>query len=147
MRFLNEIIDDVRSKCGADFPLIVRLTVDEMYDRIGQKGRGYGLDEGIKMAKMLNEKGIDAIDVSSGAYDTFNYWLEPTTFECGWRKNLAAEVKRWLIFPLLRQILSALLSRLSSSLKTESRILFHLAGRISQTRIGRRRCKAGMKIW
>lgn len=101
MRFLNEIIDDVRSKCGADFPLIVRLTVDEMYDRIGQKGRGYGLDEGIKMAKMLNEKGIDAIDVSSGAYDTFNYWLEPTTFECGWRKNLAAEVKKVVDIPVI----------------------------------------------
>ncbi len=101
MRFLNEIIDDVRSKCGADFPLIVRLTVDEMYDRIGQKGRGYGLDEGIKMAKMLNDKGIDAIDVSSGAYDTFNYWLEPTTFECGWRKNLAAEVKKVVDIPVI----------------------------------------------
>ena len=58
MRFLNEIIDDVRAKCGRDFPLIVRLTVDEMYDRIGQKDRGYGLDEGLKMAKMLDEKGI-----------------------------------------------------------------------------------------
>lgn len=101
MRFLNEIIDDVRSKCGADFPLIVRLTVDEMYDRIGQKGRGYGLDEGIKMAKILNDKGIDAIDVSSGAYDTFNYWLEPTTFECGWRKNLAEEVKKVVDIPVI----------------------------------------------
>lgn len=101
MRFLNEIIDDVRAKCGRDFPLIVRLTVDEMYDRIGQKGRGYGLDEGLKMAKMLDEKGIDAIDVSSGAYDTFNYWLEPATFECGWRKNLAREVKKVVSVPVI----------------------------------------------
>lgn len=101
MRFLNEIIDDVRSKCGYDFPLIVRLTVDEMYDRIGQKCKGYGLDEGLKMAEMLDKKGIDAIDVSSGAYDTFNYWLEPTTFECGWRKNLAAEVKKVVNIPVI----------------------------------------------
>lgn len=101
MRFLNEIIDDVRSKCGKDFPIIVRLTVDEMYDRIGQKGKGYGLDEGLKMAQMLDKKGIDAIDVSSAAYDTFNYWLEPTTFECGWRKNLAAEVKKVVNIPVI----------------------------------------------
>ena len=101
MRFLNEIIDDVRKKCGYDFPLVVRLTVDEMYDRIGQKGKGYGLDEGLKMAKMLDEKGIDAIDVSSAAYDTFNYWLEPTTFECGWRKNLAQEVKKVVNIPVI----------------------------------------------
>lgn len=101
MRFLLEIIDDVRNKCGKDFPIIVRLTVDEMYDKIGEIGKGYGLQEGIKMAKILEEKGIDAIDVSSAGYDTFNYWLEPTTFECGWRKNLAEEVKKNVSIPVI----------------------------------------------
>lgn len=101
MRFLLEIIDDVRTKCGKDFPLVVRLTVDEMYDKIGQKGKGYSLDEGLKMAKILNDKGIDAIDVSSASYDTFNYWLEPTTFECGWRKYLAEEVKKVVDIPVI----------------------------------------------
>lgn len=101
MRFLCEIIDGIRENCGKDFPIVVRLTVDEMYDRIGQNGKGYGLEEGLKMAKMLSDKGIDAIDVSSGAYDTFNYWLEPTTFECGWRKNLAAEVKKVVDIPVI----------------------------------------------
>lgn len=101
MRFLLEIIDGVREKCGRDFPLIVRLTVDEMYEKIGQKGKGYTLAEGLKMAKILNDKGIDAIDVSSAGYDTFNYWLEPTTFECGWRKNLAEEVKKVVDIPVI----------------------------------------------
>lgn len=101
MRFLTEIIDGIRKNCGADFPIVVRLTVDEMYDRIGKKGKGYGLDEGLKMAKILSDKGIDAIDVSSAAYDTFNYWLEPTTFECGWRKNLAEEVKKVVDIPVI----------------------------------------------
>ena len=101
MRFLTEIIDGIRKNCGADFPIVVRLTVDEMYDRIGQQGKGYGLEEGLKMAKILSDKGIDAIDVSSAAYDTFNYWLEPTTFECGWRKNLAQEVKKVVDIPVI----------------------------------------------
>ncbi len=101
MRFLNEIIDDVRAKCGSDFPLVVRLTVDEMYAKIGKPGVGYDLTEGVKMTKMLSDKGIDAIDVSSASYDTFNYWLEPTTFECGWRKNLAAEVKKVVDIPVI----------------------------------------------
>ncbi len=86
MRFLLEIIDGIRKNCGKDFPIVVRLTVDEMYSKIGQDGKGYNLEEGLKMAKILNDKGIDAIDVSSAAYDTFNYWLEPTTFTPGWRK-------------------------------------------------------------
>lgn len=101
MRFLTEIIDGIREKCGQDFPIVVRLTVDEMYDRIGQPDKGYGLNEGLKMAKLLSDKGIDAIDVSSAAYDTFNYWLEPATFECGWRKHLAAEVKKVVDIPVI----------------------------------------------
>ena len=64
MRFLTEIIDGIRKNCGKDFPIVVRLTVDEMYDRIGQPGKGYGIEEGLKMAKILSDKGIDAIDVS-----------------------------------------------------------------------------------
>ncbi|MGN1123137.1 MAG: enoate reductase, partial [Eubacterium sp.] len=47
MRFLCEIIDGIRKNCGKDFPIVVRLSVDEMYDKIGQKGKGYGLDEGL----------------------------------------------------------------------------------------------------
>ena len=101
MRFLLEIIDGIREKCGKDFPIVVRLSVDEMYDKIGEKGKGYDLAEGLKMAKILNDKGIDAIDVSSACYDTFNYWLEPTTFTPGWRKYLAEEVKKVVDIPVI----------------------------------------------
>jgi 2,4-dienoyl-CoA reductase-like NADH-dependent reductase (Old Yellow Enzyme family)/thioredoxin reductase len=101
MRFLLEIIDGIRNACGNDFPIVVRLSVDEMYEKIGQKGKGYDLQEGLKMAKILNDKGIDAIDVSSAAYDTFNYWLEPTTFTPGWRKYLAQEVKKVVDIPVI----------------------------------------------
>lgn len=101
MRFLFEIIDGIRLNCGKDFPIVVRLTVDEMYSEIGQNGKGYNLEEGIKMAKILSDKGIDAIDVSSAAYDTFNYWLEPTTFTPGWRKYLASEVRKVVDIPVI----------------------------------------------
>lgn len=101
MRFLLEIIDGIRLNCGKDFPIVVRLTVDEMYSEIGQNGKGYNLEDGIKMAKILSDKGIDAIDVSSAAYDTFNYWLEPTTFTPGWRKYLASEVKKVVDIPVI----------------------------------------------
>lgn len=101
MRFLMEIIDGIRAKCGKDFPIVVRLSVDEMYEKIGEKGKGYDLTEGLKMAKALSDFGIDAIDVSSAAYDTFNYWLEPTTFTPGWRKYLAEEVKKVVDIPVI----------------------------------------------
>ena len=100
MRFLLRIIEGIREKCG-DFPLIVRLTVDECYSYIGYPDRGYGLTEGVEMAKRLEKAGIDAIDVSSASYDTFNYWLEPTSFECGWRAHMAKAVKDAVSIPVL----------------------------------------------
>ncbi len=101
MRFLLEIISDIKKKCGKDFPIIVRLSVDEMYDRIGKTGIGYNLETGIKIAKELEQNGVDAIDVSSAGYDTFNFWLEPESFECGWRKNLAKAIKENVSIPVL----------------------------------------------
>lgn len=101
MRFLMETIDGIRTRCGADFPIIVRLTVDEFYEKVGRAGTGYTLEEGVIMAKLLSDKGIDAIDVSSGAYDTMNYWLEPISFPCGWRAYLADAVKKVVDIPVI----------------------------------------------
>lgn len=101
MRFLLEIIEGIRSVCGHDFPIIVRLTVDECYDKIGEAGKGYALQEGLKMAKRLEQAGVDAINVSSANYETINYWLEPTSFEPGWRKYMAAAVKKEVKIPVI----------------------------------------------
>lgn len=100
LRFLKEIIEGIRKECG-DFPIVVRLTVDEFYEKIGKPGKGYTIEEGVKYAKAVADMGVDAIDVSSAAYDTFNYWLEPTSFDCGWRKYLAAAVKKEVKIPVL----------------------------------------------
>lgn len=100
MRFILNIIKGIREKCG-DFPLIVRLTVDECYSYIGEPNKGYNLTEGVEMAKRLEQAGVDAIDVSSAAYDTFNYWLEPTSFECGWRAYMAKAVKDAVSIPVI----------------------------------------------
>lgn len=101
MRFLLNVLKGIKRACGKDFPVIVRLTVDECYDRIGQPGKGYTLEDGIKIAKALEKNGADAIDVSSAGYDTFNYWLEPVSFDCGWRKYMAKAVKEAVSIPVL----------------------------------------------
>ena len=100
-RFITNIIKGIRERCGDDFPLVVRLTADECYSYIGQEGRGYNLEEGVKIAKYLESLGIDAIDVSSAGYDTFNYWLEPVSFEPGWRSYMAKAVKEEVKIPVL----------------------------------------------
>ena len=100
LRFLREIVEGIRIECG-DYPIIVRLTIDEMYDKIGKPGKGYTVKEGVEIAKAVEAMGVDAIDVSSAAYDTFNYWLEPTSFDCGWRRYLAEAVRKEVKIPLL----------------------------------------------
>ncbi|MDR2634439.1 MAG: FAD-dependent oxidoreductase [Clostridiales bacterium] len=101
LRFLTDIIAGIRERCGKDFPIIVRLSVDEMYRYIGKENTGYALEEGVLAAKILERAGIDAIDVSSAGYDAMNYWLEPVTFDLGWRKNLAAAVKKAVKIPVI----------------------------------------------
>lgn len=101
MRFITNIINGIRERCGSGFPLIVRLTVDECYSYIGEPNKGYALEEGVKIAKALEKLGVDAIDVSSAGYDTFNYWLEPVSFEPGWRKYMAKAVKEAVSIPVI----------------------------------------------
>lgn len=36
--------------------MIVRLTVDECYEKIGEKGKGYTLDEGVKLRAALKKR-------------------------------------------------------------------------------------------
>ena len=38
LRFISEIITGIKAACGKDYPLMVRLSADEMYDRIGKPG-------------------------------------------------------------------------------------------------------------
>ena len=101
MRFITEIIEGIRARCGRDFPLTVRLTVDEMYARVGRPGVGYDLETGKQIARRLEELTVDAINVTSGCYDAYNYWLEPASFEPGWRKYLAREIKSVVSIPVI----------------------------------------------
>ena len=101
LRFLREIIEGIRARCGRDYPLTVRLTADEMYDRVGRPGVGYGLETGKQIAKRLEELGVDAINVTSACYDAYNYWLEPSSFEPGWRRHLAREIKSVVSIPVI----------------------------------------------
>ena len=101
MRFVTEIIQGIRQRCGREYPLTVRLTADEMYDRIGRPGVGYTLETGKLIAKRLEKLTVDAINVTSACYDAYNYWLEPTSFETGWRRYLAREIKSVVSIPVI----------------------------------------------
>ena len=104
MRLLKEIIEGVKAECGPDFPISVRLSVEEFYDTIGYPGQGILLEEGVEMAKRLERFGVDALNISSGNYDTAQTSCEPISFPPGWRKYLAKAVKEQVRIPVLSLI-------------------------------------------
>lgn len=101
LRFLEEIVTGIRERCGKDFPLVVRLSVDEFYEKIGLPEEGLHLEDGVKIAKRMEELGVDAIDVSSGTYETMNTAWEPTSFDQGWKINLPETVKKSVNIPVI----------------------------------------------
>ncbi len=72
-RFPLELVETARKSVGPDFPIIYRLIAD---DRI--EG-GYGIEDAIEVAKMLEKAGIDAIDVVSGFAET-DEWTAPLMY-------------------------------------------------------------------
>ena len=61
-RFLFEIIDEIRKTCGRNYPIAVKLTLDSMDDPERP------LEEGLAIAKRLDEYGIDLLHIGRGAY-------------------------------------------------------------------------------
>ena len=100
-RIIKEIIAAIRDLCGDDFVVIVRISVDEFLDMVGKAGQGIDLDEGVAIARELEAAGCDAIDASSGVYETMNTAWEPFAYEEGWKSHLAATVKQALSIPVI----------------------------------------------
>jgi 2,4-dienoyl-CoA reductase-like NADH-dependent reductase (Old Yellow Enzyme family) len=60
MRFLIEVYQLIRSKTGADFPVLIKINSEDSITN------GVILDECITVCRKLDEMGIDAIEVSGG---------------------------------------------------------------------------------
>jgi 2,4-dienoyl-CoA reductase-like NADH-dependent reductase (Old Yellow Enzyme family)/thioredoxin reductase len=101
MRFLEEIVLGIRQHCGEDYPLIVRLSVDEFLGAVDGCERGLNLADGVKIARHLEELGVDAIDVSSGIYESMNIAWEPSSFEQGWKSYLPETIKQAVNIPVI----------------------------------------------
>ena len=101
LRFLEEIVSGIRQRCGEEFPLIVRLSVDEFLETTGQPEKGLHLEDGVRIAEHLEKMGVDAIDVSAGIYESMNVAWEPSSFEQGWKLYLAEAVKKAVSIPVI----------------------------------------------
>lgn len=94
MRFVEEIIQGIKQQCGADYPVTVRLSVDEF-----EEG-GMDLTLSRKVSRYLEKIGVDGIHASSGNYNTMEKVIESPLFEEGWRVYLAEEIKKEVNIPV-----------------------------------------------
>ncbi|MFA9376560.1 MAG: acetoacetate decarboxylase family protein [Lachnotalea sp.] len=101
LRIIIEIIQGIRKECGEDFPIGVRLTVEEFLDKTGVTEEYIHIQDGVKIAIALENEGIDFIDVSCGLYETGMTCIEPISFKQGWRHDLILAVKSHVKIPVI----------------------------------------------
>lgn len=95
MRFITEIMLGIKHICGPNFPISVRLSADEFVEG------GLKLEDSIKIARYLESIGVDAINVSSGTYESGVTIIEPTSYPQGWKRHLAAGIKQAVKIPVI----------------------------------------------
>ena len=79
LRFAREVVEEVKARCGKDFPVALRFSVKSMIkdwregalpgEEFEEKGRD--VEEGLEAAKLLVAYGYDALDTDVGTYDAW----------------------------------------------------------------------------
>lgn len=97
MRFTLECIQAIRSNVGPDFPILVKFTPYH-----GVEG-GRELDEGLEMAKILENAGIDALHVDVGCYEAWYKAISTVYAPEGHQLHIVEAVKNTVSLPVLGQ--------------------------------------------
>jgi len=87
LKFACDIVKAIKEKCGSDFPVLLRYSLksfikDTLYGGLPNeifKENGRDIDEGIEAARILVDSGYDALDIDSGAYESW-YWAHPPLY-------------------------------------------------------------------
>jgi NAD(H)-dependent 7beta-hydroxy-3-oxo-delta4-cholenoic acid oxidoreductase len=96
MRFPLEVIRAIRQKVGRDFPIVLRISGDEMVPG------GRTIKETQEIAPQFVEAGIDAFHVSSGAYPDLSWRvIPPTGTPLALNAHLSAALKQVVDVPVM----------------------------------------------
>lgn len=109
LRFAREIVEEIKSRCGEDFPVTLRYSpksfIKDLRDgalpgeEFIEKGRD--LEEGIEAAKLLVSYGYDSLDTDVGSYDSW-WWSHPPMYqEKGLYRPYAKLMKETVDVPII----------------------------------------------
>jgi len=85
-RFCRMIIDEVRKNVGPFFPIILRLSVDELMEG------GNGIEDCLAYLEYLNDE-VDIFDCSAGLNGSIQFQIDANYLPDGWRSFMARAVK------------------------------------------------------
>lgn len=95
LRFPLEIINDIRKKCGDDFPIDFRMSGDEFVPG------GRTIEETKVIAAKLEKQGVDLLHISAGVYGSTWAIIPPMNVTNGWIVDFAEEVKKIVSIPVM----------------------------------------------
>ena len=95
LRFALEILKDIRSKVGDDYPVLFRLGSEEKVEG------GLTLEDAKAIAQSLEKAGVNAIHVSIGVYQTVFYTIPTIDMPIAFNVDAAAEVKSVVSLPVI----------------------------------------------
>ncbi|MEM0217448.1 MAG: NAD(P)-binding protein, partial [Candidatus Nezhaarchaeales archaeon] len=93
-RFAVEIIQQIKEKCGANYPVLIRIPGDEFIDG------GNTVNEMKRIAKILEDVGVAAINVMAGWHESRRP-LTTMLVPRGGFAYLAAEIKKAVSVPII----------------------------------------------
>ena len=94
-KFATDIIKDIKSKCGAAFPICFRISADERVEG------GLKPEEAAAICKILENVGTDAIHVSTGVYASMSWIIAPYNIEPGYILSSTKIIKKAVNIPVI----------------------------------------------
>ncbi|MBQ6663407.1 MAG: FAD-dependent oxidoreductase [Firmicutes bacterium] len=109
LRICREVIQGIRAVCGADFPVSMRLGLKSYLNYLGPDGgsldgeneTGRTLEEGVRIAQLLESYGYDLLSCDAGLYESFYHTCPPMYLPKGNYVELAAAAKKVVKIPVL----------------------------------------------
>lgn len=94
MRFLLEVISEIRTRLGREFPIIVRLSMTEF------EPGGQSMLDAIYIARTLQKAGVDMLNLSNGSLETYWKTVTPAGTPKGVNTALAGELRAAINIPV-----------------------------------------------
>ena len=94
-RFPREIIRAIKSVVGDQLPVLFRISLDHRFEG------GRTLEESMKLIQLLEEEGVDALDIDAGCYETLDYIFPPSYLGESCMSYVCEEARKNVHVPLL----------------------------------------------